>query len=103
MRSHGRELEDEADRVGLEYMVGAGYDPFEAPKVWKIFNQHTGDQSAATNFFFSDHSTHRARISNLTREINGNYRGKIDTSSLETNADAYQRATATLRATPTGK
>ncbi len=103
VNGHGRELEDEADRVGLEYMVEAGYDPFEAPKVWKIFNQHTGDQSAATNFFFSDHSTHRARISNLTREINGNYRGKIDTSSLKTNVDAYQRATATLTTTPTGK
>jgi len=103
VNGHGRELEDEADRVGLEYMVEAGYDPFEAPKVWKIFNQHSGDQSAATNFFFSDHSMHSARISNLTREINGNYRGKIDTTSLKNNAEAYRRATAGLRATPQGK
>jgi hypothetical protein len=103
VNGHGRDLEDEADRVGLEYMVEAGYDPFEAPKVWKIFNQQSGDQSAATNFFFSDHSTHRARISNLTREINANYRGKIDTSSLKTNEGAYERAVARLRVTPEGK
>jgi hypothetical protein len=98
VNGHGRDLEDEADRVGLEYMVDAGYDPFQAPEVWKIFNQHSGDTPGAVNFFFGDHSTHRARISNLTREINQSYRGKIDPASLKTNREAYQKATAGLRA-----
>jgi Zn-dependent protease with chaperone function len=98
VNGHGRDLEDEADRVGLEYMVDAGYDPFQAPQVWKVFNQHTGDQSAVSNFFFSDHSTHRARISNLTREINTRYRGKIDAAKTTDNRDRYQRAIAGLKA-----
>jgi Zn-dependent protease with chaperone function len=98
VNGHGRDLEDEADRVGLEYMVDAGYDPFQAPQVWKVFNQHSGDQSAVTNFFFSDHSTHRARISNLTREINTRYRGKIDPASTKDNRDQYQEAIAGLKA-----
>jgi predicted Zn-dependent protease len=98
VNGHGRDLEDEADRVGLQYMVDAGYDPFESTEVWKIFSKHTGDQSSAANFFFSDHSTHRARISNLTREINMNYRGKVDPASMKTNAEEYKRATARLPA-----
>jgi predicted Zn-dependent protease len=97
VNGHGRDLEDEADRVGLEYMVDAGYDPFQAPQVWKVFNQHSGDQSAVTNFFFSDHSTHRARISNLTREINTRYRGKIVPASTKDNRDQYQEAIAGLK------
>ncbi|HXV64879.1 MAG TPA: M48 family metalloprotease [Vicinamibacteria bacterium] len=100
VNGHGRDLEDEADRVGLEYMIDAGYDPFQAPEVWRIFNRHTGDQGAVANFFFSDHSTHQARISNLTREINSNYRGKLDTASLKTNEGAFERATAKLKAAP---
>ena len=32
--AYSRENEDQADRVGLFYMVEAGYDPREAPKVW---------------------------------------------------------------------
>ena len=100
VNGHGRDLEDEADRVGLEYMIDAGYDPFQAPAVWKIFDKHTGDQAAVTNFFFSDHSTHRARISNLTREINSSYRGKLDTASLKTNENAFQKATARLKSQP---
>jgi Zn-dependent protease with chaperone function len=98
VNGHGRDLEDEADRVGLEYMVDAGYDPFQAPQVWKVFNQQTGDQSSVTNFFFSDHSTHRARISNLTREINTRYRGKIDAAKTKDNRERYQQAIAGLKA-----
>ena len=33
VNGHGRKLEDEADRIGLNYMVDAGYDPFQAPEV----------------------------------------------------------------------
>lgn len=100
VNGHGRDLEDEADRVGLQYMIDAGYDPFEATEVWHIFNAHTGDQNSAANFFFSDHSTHRARISNLTREINSKYRGQLDPNGLKKNEDAYQKATARVKAQP---
>lgn len=90
-------MEDEADRIGLHYMVDAGYDYMEAPEVWKVFNRYTKDQNAAANFFFSDHSTHRARISNLTREINAGYRGEVDRESLTTNESEYLRVTASLK------
>jgi hypothetical protein len=100
VNGHGRDLEDDADRIGLEYMVGAGYDYMAAPEVWRVFAERTKDQGSVQNFFFSDHSTHRARISNLTREINAHYRGKVDRATLKTNETEYQRATAKLKAQP---
>ncbi len=62
VNGHGRKLEDEADLIGLYYMVEAGYDYMEAPEVWRVFGKYTKDQSKVSNFFFSDHSTHAARI-----------------------------------------
>ncbi len=97
VNGHGRDLEDDADRIGLHYTLDAGYDLFEAPEVWRIFNRQVQDQNAAVNWFFSDHSTHQARISNLTREINLNYREKIDPSQLTRNEQEYGKMVGRLR------
>jgi predicted Zn-dependent protease len=97
VNGHGRDLEDDADRIGLHYTLDAGYDPFEAPEVWRIFNRQIQDQNAAVNWFFSDHSTHQARISNLTREINLNYREKVDPSNLTRNEKEYGKIVGRIR------
>ena len=91
INGHGRNQEDAADRIGLHYVFGTGYDLFQAPEVWYLFNEHVRDQEAVTNWLFSDHSTHRARISNLTREINLKYRGTVDPSSLNRNRERYSQ------------
>ena len=91
INGHGRNQEDAADRIGLHYVFGIGYDPFQAPEVWYLLNEHVRDQETVTNWLFSDHSTHRARISNLTREINLKYRGKVDPSSLNRNRERYSQ------------
>ena len=97
INGHGRNLEDDADRVGLNYALDAGYDPFQAPRVWEIFSLHTSDQSAVSNWFFSNHSTHRARIGNLTQEINRYYRDRLDPETLNRNEEEYSRMVARLR------
>lgn len=66
-----RRLENQADRIGLEYMVAAGYDPREAPRVWKLMGTKYGD--APTNFFWSSHENHTNRRSFLMVEIRNNY------------------------------
>ncbi len=91
INGHGRDQEDAADRIGLHYVFDSGYDPFQAPEVWHLFNEHVRDQQAVTNWLFSDHSTHRARISNLTREINLRYRGRVDGASLNWNRERYSQ------------
>lgn len=97
VNGHGRNQEDDADRIGLNYAIDAGYDPFEAPRVWYLFDQHLGDQDAVSNWFFSNHSTHQARISNLTQEINRYHRGHLDPEILNRNEAEYGRMVARLR------
>jgi predicted Zn-dependent protease len=90
VNGHGRDLEDEADRVGLHYMVEAGYDYMEAPEVWQVFGRYTEDQDKVSNFFFSDHSTHEARIKNLNKEIAIHYRGQVERDALKVNESEHQ-------------
>jgi predicted Zn-dependent protease len=97
VNGHGRNLEDDADRVGLNYALDSGYDPFQAPRVWEIFSLHTSDRNAVSNWFFSNHSTHRARIGNLTQEINRYYRDRLDPEKLNRNEEEYSRMVARLR------
>jgi predicted Zn-dependent protease len=97
VNGHGRKLEDEADVVGLYYMVEAGYDYQEAPEVWRVFNQYTKDQNKVENWFFSDHSTHAARIKNLTKSINADYRGSVPRDKLRTGEEEHQQAVARLK------
>lgn len=97
VNGHGRNMEDDADLIGLDYAIHAGYDPFQAPRVWELFRQHTGDRNAVANWFFSDHSTHQARIGNLTQEINRYYRDHLDSKTLNRNEEEYTRMVARLR------
>ena len=73
MNGYGRDLEDQADRVGLRYAYEAGYSVANAPAVWQRFLQKYGEQNKLTNFFFSDHSTAAARRRNLEQELKFNY------------------------------
>lgn len=41
---YSRNLENQADRVGLQYMTAAGYDPREAPRVWKQMTKKYGNR-----------------------------------------------------------
>jgi predicted Zn-dependent protease len=91
VNGHGRKLEDEADVLGLYYMVEAGYDYMEAPEVWRVFGRYTEDQSKVSNFFFSNHSTHQARIKNLTQAINADYRASVPRAKLRDGEEEYQK------------
>lgn len=71
---YGRDLEDQADRVGLRYAHEAGFPVDDAPGVWQRFLEKYGQENRLTNFFFSDHSLASARKRNLEREIANNYR-----------------------------
>lgn len=70
---YSRDLEDQADRVGLRYAYEGGYDVNRGPALWKRFSDKYGSQNSVLNFFMGDHSTASARIANLQREIQLNY------------------------------
>jgi Zn-dependent protease with chaperone function len=70
---YGRDLEDQADRVGLRYAYEAGYDVTRGPALWDRFAKKYGNGSKAVSFFFSDHSQSAARAAKLRLEIARNY------------------------------
>jgi Zn-dependent protease with chaperone function len=70
---YGRDLEDQADRVGLRYAYEAGYDITRGPALWDRFAEKYGNGSKAVNFFFSDHSQSAARAAKLRVELAHNY------------------------------
>jgi hypothetical protein len=64
-------LENQADRVGMEYMTEAGYDARQAPRLWKVMTQQLGDRH--TDFFWSNHDNNTTRRSYLMAELKNNY------------------------------
>ena len=73
MSGYGRDLEDQADRVGLRYAYEGGFDIRNAPQVWQRFLTKYDEGDRVTNFFFSDHSLASARRKNLEQELRNNY------------------------------
>ena len=71
---YGRDLEDQADRVGLRYAYEAGYDVRKGPVLWDRFADKYGRGNAVVNFFFGNHSRSTARAASLRQELAMNYR-----------------------------
>lgn len=63
---HSREQEAEADRIGLELMARAGYDPHAAVNVWK--KMATASSGGAPEFL-STHPSGSSRIADLEASL----------------------------------
>ncbi len=59
---NSREMETEADRMGVELMARAGYDPEASVAVWRKMQQAAKGQPPQ---FLSTHPSHETRISDL--------------------------------------
>tara|TARA_B100001123_G_scaffold80730_1_gene91821 strand:+ start:258 stop:1421 length:1164 start_codon:yes stop_codon:yes gene_type:complete len=69
MAKHSRDNEREADKIGLDLLVKAGYDPKEAPKIWEniIKEMELGKVNKPLNFLAS-HPAPEERIENLKKQ-----------------------------------
>ncbi len=52
---YSQELETEADNIGFEWMVAAGYDPHESPKLFEHLMAEMKEEEQAEPFFFGSH------------------------------------------------
>ena len=64
MLPFSRSNETEADTIGIQIMAIAGYDPSEAPELWKRMAALKGGKS--TSSLLSTHPSDDSRIKNLT-------------------------------------
>lgn len=59
---YSRVQEAEADKLGLDYMARAGFDPRQSVDLWQNMAQASGDQPPE---FLSTHPSHESRIDEL--------------------------------------
>jgi predicted Zn-dependent protease len=97
---YSRSLENQADRMGLEGMVAAGYDPRQAPQCWKALTRTVGDSS--TDWFWSAHDNNATRRSYLMNELKNNY-ARLDYESLRVEAEPFDEMAARAKAASAGK
>jgi hypothetical protein len=83
-----RSLENQADRVALQWMLAAGYDLREAPASWKAVSVAKGD--GPVNPFYSSHDNKTMRRSYLMAELRNNY-SDVDFSKLKKDSDQFHR------------
>jgi Zn-dependent protease with chaperone function len=71
---YNRNLEDQADRVGLRYAFEGGFDVTQGSALWARARDRNGELNVVTNFLLGSHSRPSDRIRNIEREIVLNYR-----------------------------
>jgi tetratricopeptide (TPR) repeat protein len=73
---YSREMETEADRVGLHLMADAGYDPNESPKLFVYLKSDLERHEIDEPFFFGSHPRLNERVNNFENFLSGEYSGK---------------------------
>ena len=86
MAKHSRDNEREADKIGLNFLINSGYDPYEAPKIWEniIKEMELGEVNKPLSFLAS-HPAPEERIKNLKKQIEEyeNIKNKKNTKELK--------------------
>ncbi|MGD8962678.1 MAG: M48 family metalloprotease [Desulfobacterales bacterium] len=83
---YARELEAEADRIGFEWVLRAGYNPKEALSLFDQMLLDLEQDGREEPFFFGSHSQIRQRADNLQ---NLSVPAMIDTSALNKSSHAF--------------
>jgi hypothetical protein len=85
VNGHQRELENQADRLGLQNVIEHGYDPREAPKFCRMIIERYGDRS--TSKLWSNHDSSLLRGSFLTVQLMRQYpEGHFEQAKRDTSA-----------------
>jgi predicted Zn-dependent protease len=73
IQGYSRDMEAEADEVGLQTMVQAGYDPNESPKVFQSLQRDSSDRDIAEPYFFGSHPKLQERIDHYRTLLSTRY------------------------------
>lgn len=103
-RSYSREQERESDRIGIDYMVEAGYDPYGAVQLQEFFVEKVegpGNESWLTGLFRS-HPFSSERLETNREYIQTNYSDMVGAPSARLGVEAFREARAGLLTTREG-
>ena len=92
--AYSRDQEREADALGLQMVIAAGYDPREAAKTWRglMRERDAGDDSKDKPIFFASHPPTEERVETLETEAK-----EADVANAEIGADAFRDVVRPLR------
>lgn len=93
VNGHGRNQERDADRIGIDSMVKAGYDPREAPITFELLLMEYGDQGRLKNFFYGSHPSNQERFKTLSDLAKNKYGKVVSSTKLAVNSEEFKRAT----------
>jgi hypothetical protein len=96
---YGRTLENQADRMGLQYMAAAGYDPREAPKVWKLLSK----RNSSDEYYWSSQDGNAERRSFQMLSIQSLFSGMNLDELKRTEGDYRSFADLAYTANPKNK
>jgi len=66
LMAYSRDMEREADDIGFDLMLAAGYDPREAPKIWRnLMEEMEAAGDSMPSIFFASHPTTAERLRTL--------------------------------------
>jgi len=88
VNGHERDLENQADRLGLQNVIERGYDPREGPNFSRLVINRYGDRS--TSKLWSSHENSLYRGSFLTIQLARVYPNK-DWSNAKKNTAAFEK------------
>jgi beta-barrel assembly-enhancing protease len=91
----GRDLEREADEVGLQRAYDAGYDPREGPRLLALLKDDHGDDSKMEVFFFGNHPRLDERIESTQALVAARF-GGAGGGGRVTDTREFQMRTRTL-------
>ncbi len=80
---YSQELERQADEVGFNLMVEAGYDPREAPRLFEHLQQDLAEEGGKEPFFFGTHPRLQERVDNYKAFISAHADGFGDRGDAE--------------------
>lgn len=85
---YGQELENQATRLALESLLRAGYDPREAPAIWRQMSEKY--KNRITKYFWGLREHNIVRHTYLAAEVRNFYR-RPDPAKLKKNNEEFQR------------
>ncbi len=103
-RSYSREQERESDRLGIDYMVRAGYDPQGAVQLQEIFYRQVegGAKPSWLGGLFRSHPFSKERLDANRDYLQQNYAGLPGDPRYRLGAKEFARATSSVLKTRRG-
>ncbi|HXG03015.1 MAG TPA: tetratricopeptide repeat protein [Candidatus Binatia bacterium] len=89
INGYGRDLEREADAEGMDRLVKAGYDPAEAPKVFRLLRDESGERGAIETFFFGSHPRLQERLESTETLLRTRYAAEAARPDLVKNTEDF--------------